>query len=116
MSMIATSRQLNDVTIVHLSGAIRLEGKGSSVLRDIIKGLLLEGRKKIVVDLQEINYVDTEGIGGLASALASVHNQAGELRFLNLTKNVRAVLKIMKLDTIFHTIEDEAGATASFNS
>ena len=114
--MKATSRQVDDVTIVYLSGAIKLEGKGSSVIRDIVKDLLLEGRKKILLNLNEINYVDTEGIGGLASVLTSVHNQGGELKFLNLTKNVCAVLKIMKLDTIFHVMEDEAGAIASFNT
>lgn len=116
MSVTATSRELNDITIVCVSGAIRLESKGSSVLRDVIKDLLLEGRKKIVLDLHEINHVDTEGIGGLASVFTSVHNQGGELKFLNLTKNVRAVLKIMKLDTIFRAMEDEAGVIASFNS
>lgn len=114
-TMKATSREVNDVTIVYLSGAIKLEGKGSSVLRDTIKDLLLAGRKKILLDLREINYVDTEGIGGLASALTSAHNQGGELKFLYLTKNVRGVLKIMKLDTVFHVIEDEATAIASFN-
>jgi len=114
--MKATSRQVDDVTIVYLSGANKLEGKASSVMRDIVKDLLLEGRKKILLNLHEINYVDTEGIGGLASVLTSVHNLGGELKFLNLTKNVRAVLKIMKLDTIFHVMEDEAGAIASFNT
>lgn len=114
--MKTTFEQVNDVTIVYLTGAIKLEGKGSSVLRDAIKELLLAGRKKILVNLHEINYVDTEGIGGLASVLTSVHNQGGELKLLNLTKNVRSVLKIMKLDTVFHIVEDEAGAIASFNS
>ncbi len=115
MSMKATSRQVNDVTIVDLSGAAKLEGKGSSVLRDAIKDLLLEGRKKFLLNLREINYVDTEGIGGLSSVLISVHNQGGELKFLNLTKNVRAVLNIMKLDTVFRVMDDEAEAIASFN-
>ncbi len=114
--MRATLRQVNDVTIVDLSGAIKLEGKGSSVLRETIKDLLLEGKKKIVLNLREINYVDTEGVGGLASVLTSVHNHGGELKFANLTKNVRAVLNIMKLDKVFHVMEDEAGAIASFDN
>ena len=105
MSMKATSHQLNDVTIVDLHGAVKLESKGSSVLRDTIKDLLLKGRKKIVLDLLEINYIDSAGIDGLASALTSVHNQGGELKFVNLTKNVHAVLNIMKLNTIFHTFD-----------
>lgn len=115
MSMKTTTRLVNDITIVYLSGAIKLEGKGSSVLRDSIKDLLGAGRRNILLDLREINYVDTEGIGGLAGVLTSVHNQGGELKFLNLTKNVRAVLNIMKLDTIFHVVDDEAAAIASFN-
>ena len=114
--MKATFQQLNDVTIVYLGGAIRLEGKGSSVLRAAIKDLLLEGRRKIVLNLHEINYIDTEGIGGLASVLTSVHNHGGELKFLHLTKNVRSVLNIMKLNTIFHAMEDEAAVIASFSS
>lgn len=114
--MKATFGQVNDVTVVYLAGAIKLDGKGSSVLRDAVKELLLAGRKKILVNLHEINYVDTEGIGGLAGVLTSVHNQGGELKLLNLTKNVRAVLKIMKLDMVFHIVEDEASAIASFNS
>ncbi len=116
MSIKASSRQVNDVTIVDLSGAVKLEGKGSSVLRETIKDLLLEGKKKIVLNLREINYVDTEGIGGLASVLTSVHKQGGELKFVSLTRNVHAVLNIMKLDKVFHVMEDEAAAIASFNS
>ncbi len=109
MSMTASYRLLNEVTIVYLSGAIKLEGKGSSALRDLIKDLLHEGRKNIALDLHETKYVDTDGIGGLASVLTSVHDQGGELKFLNLTKNVRAVLNIMKLNTIFHAMGNEAG-------
>jgi anti-sigma B factor antagonist len=114
--MKVTSRQVNDVTIVYVSGAIKLDGKGSSVLRDTIKELLLEGKRRILLNLHEVNYIDTEGVGGLASVLTSVHNHGGELKLLTLTKNVRAVLKIMKLDTVFHVMEDEAGAIASFDS
>ncbi len=89
MSMTASYQLLNDVTIIYLSGAIKLGGNGSSVFRDIIKVLLREERKKIALDLHEIKYLDTEGIGRLASVLTSVHNQGGELKLLNLSKNVR---------------------------
>ena len=116
MSIKATTRYVNDVTVVYVSGAAKLEGKGSTVLRDTVRDLLAAGRKKIVVDLDEVDYIDTEGVGGLASVLTSVRNQGGELKLVNLTKNVHAVLKIMKLDTIFHVLESEATAIASFTT
>ena len=113
--MKAVIRQVNDVTIVDLSGQIKL-GEGTSVLRDTVKDLLGKGHKKILVNLGDVNYIDSTGIGELVSAYASVRNQGGELKLLHVTKKVRDVLQIMKLYTVFHVLDDETAAIAAFNS
>jgi anti-sigma B factor antagonist len=115
VSMKVTTRQVNEVTIVDLSGQIKL-GEGSSVLRDTVKDLLGKGRKKILLNLGDINYIDSSGIGELVSAYTSVRNQGGELKLLRLTKKVHDLLQITKLYTVFHILDDEAGAIAAFSS
>ena len=114
MSMKTSTRQQQDITIVDLSGQIKL-GEGSSVLRDKIKDLLGKGRKKILLNLADINYIDSSGVGELVSAFTSVRNQGGELKLLHLTKKVHDVLQITKLYTVFDVRDDEAEALASFN-
>jgi anti-sigma B factor antagonist len=115
MSMKASTRYVNDVTIVDLSGQIKL-GEGSSVLRDTVKDLLGKGHKKILLNLGDINYIDSSGIGELVSAYTSVRNQGGELKLLHLTKKVHDLLQITKLYTVFHVLDDETAAIAAFSS
>jgi len=112
--MKASIRQTNDVTIVDLSGQIIL-GEGSSVLRDTVKDLLSKGEKRILLNLSNINYMDSSGIGELISAHTSVCNQGGEMKLLHLTKKVRDLLQIMKLYSVFQVLDDEAQAVAAFN-
>jgi anti-sigma B factor antagonist len=100
---------------VDLSGQIKL-GEGSSVLRETVKDLLGKGRKKILLNLAEINYIDSSGVGELVSAFTSVRNQGGELKLLHLTRKVHDILQITKLYTVFDVRDDEAGAIASFNN
>lgn len=114
MSMKATTRQVKDVTIVDLSGQIKL-GEGSSVLRDTVKDLLGKGQRKILINLGDISYIDSSGIGELVSAFTSVRNQGGELKLLHLTKKVHDLLQITKLYTVFHVLDDEATAIGAFN-
>ena len=113
MSMKASTRQLDGVTIVDLSGRITL-GEGSVVLRDTIKDLLSKGQKKILLNLGDVSYIDSSGIGELVSAFTSVRNQGGELKLLHLTKKVHDLLQITKLYTVFDVKDDEAGAIAAF--
>ena len=113
--MKVSTRQLKEVTIVDLSGQIKL-GEGTSVLRDTVKDLVEKGHKKILLNLGDINYIDSSGIGELVGAFTSVRNQGGELKLLNLTKKVHDVLQITKLYTVFHVLDDEATAVAAFNS
>ena len=111
--MKVVTRQVNDVTIVDLSGQIKL-GEGSSVLRDTVKDLLGKGQKKILLNLGNINYIDSSGIGELVSAFTTVRNSGGELKLLNLTKKVHDLLQITKLYTVFDVKDDEASAISSF--
>ncbi len=113
MSMKASTRQVDGVTIVDLSGRITL-GEGSVVLRDTVKDLLGKGQKKILLNLGDVSYIDSSGIGELVSAFTSVRNQGGELKLLHLTKKVHDLLQITKLYTVFDVKDDEAAAIAAF--
>ena len=113
MTMKASTRQTDGVTIVDLSGRITL-GEGSVVLRDIVRDLLGKGTKRILLNLGDVTYIDSSGIGELVSAFTSVRNQGGELKLLNLTKKVHDLLQITKLYTVFDVKDDEAAAIGSF--
>lgn len=115
MSVKASTRQTGSVTVVDLSGQIKL-GEGTAVLRDTVKDLLGKGQKKILLNLDDVNYIDSIGVGELVSAFTSVRNQGGELKLLHLTKKVRDVLQITKLYTVFQVLDDETAAIAAFNS
>jgi anti-sigma B factor antagonist len=107
------TRQIDGVNIVDCSGRITL-GEGSVVLRDVVKDLLNKGQKKILLNLGEVNYIDSSGIGELVSAFTTVRNQGGELKLLNLTKKVHDLLQITKLYTVFDVKDDEASAVKAF--
>ncbi len=111
--MKASTRQLNGVTVVDLSGRITL-GEGSVVLRDTVRELIGKGEKRILLNLGEVTYIDSSGIGELVSAFTTVRNQGGELKLLNLTKKVHDLLQITKLYTVFDVKDDEAVAVGSF--
>ncbi len=111
--MKVSSRQVDGVTIVDLSGRITL-GEGSVVLRDTIRELVAKGRKEILLNLGDVTYIDSSGIGELVSAFTTIRNQGGELKLLNLTKKVHDLLQITKLYTVFDISDDEAAAVRSF--
>src|SRR5690348_5133547 len=111
--MKANTRQVDGVTIVDLSGRITL-GEGSVILRDTVRDLVSKGSKTILLNLGEVNYIDSSGIGELVSAFTSVRNQGGELKLLNLTKKVHDLLQITKLYTVFDVKDDETAAIKSF--
>ena len=114
MNLKTSNRQVDGITIVDCSGRITL-GEGSVVLRDSVKDLLTKGQKKILLNLGDVNYIDSSGIGELVSAYTTVKNQGGELKLLNLTKKVHDLLQITKLYTVFDVREDEAGAVKAFS-
>ena len=113
MTMKASTRQVSGVTIVDMNGRITL-GEGSVILREAVKDLLAKGQKKILLNLGDVTYIDSSGIGELVSAFTSVRNQGGELKLLNLTKKVHDLLQITKLYTVFDIKDDEAVAIQSF--
>jgi anti-sigma B factor antagonist len=113
VTMKANSRLVDGVTIVDLSGSITLD-EGSVVLRKTVKGLSSQGSKNILLNLGGVSSVDSSGIGELVSAYTSVRNAGGELKLLNLSKEVRDLLHITKLYTVFDIQDDEASAIAAF--
>jgi anti-sigma B factor antagonist len=114
VTMKASSRQVDGITIVDLSGRITL-GEGSVVLRDTIKDLSAQGKKKILLNLGNVTYIDSSGIGELVSAFTSIRNAGGDLKLLNLTKKVHDLLQITKLYTVFDIKDDEASAVSAFD-
>lgn len=113
MSVRLSTRQVGDVAVIDVSGRITL-GEGSSNLREGIRGLLAKGQRKILLNLADVSYIDSSGIGELVSGYTSVANQGGQLKLLNLTKRVKDLLQITKLYTVFDVYDDEAAAVRSF--
>ena len=113
MSVKLTTRQVGDVTVIDVAGRITL-GEGSSVLRDALRDLVTKNQKKILLNLGEVSYIDSSGIGELVSGFTTVTNGGGGLKLLNLNKRVKDLLQITKLYTVFDVHEDEAGAIRSF--
>jgi anti-sigma B factor antagonist len=111
--MKTSTRQVDGVTIMDLSGRITL-GEGSVVLRDAVRELLGKGQKRILLNLGNVSYIDSSGIGELVSAYTTVRNQGGELKLLNLTKKVHDLLQITKLYTVFDIKDDEGQAIKAF--
>ncbi len=114
MSVKITNRQVGDVTVIDVSGRITL-GEGSSALRDALRDIVAKGHKKILLNLSDVSYIDSSGIGELVAGFTSVSNQGGHLKLLGLTKRVKDLLQITKLYTVFEVHDDEAGAVRSFS-
>ena len=114
MSAKLSPRQVGDVTVIDVAGRITL-GEGSSNLREGIREMLAKGNKKILLNLGEVTYIDSSGIGELVSAYTGVAKQGGALKLLNLTKKVHDLLQITKLYTVFDVHDDEAKAISSFS-
>ena len=113
MSVKLSTRQVGDVSVVDVAGRITL-GEGSSALRDMIRDMVSKGQKKILLNLGEVSYIDSSGIGELVSGFTTVTNNGGQLKLLGLTKRVKDLLQITKLYTVFDVHDDEAGAIRSF--
>ena len=114
MDLTKSIRQVGDVTVVDLNGRIVL-GEESAALRSTIGDLLNEGHNKILLNLADVSYIDSSGLGNLVSSFTSVKKQGGELKLLKLTNKVEDVMQITKLYTIFDIKEDEAAAIKAFD-
>jgi len=113
VSIKLNTRQVGDVSVVDVAGRITL-GEGSSALRDALREMVNNNHKKILLNLGDVNYIDSSGIGELVSGFTTVTNAGGQLKLLNLTKRVKDLLQITKLYTVFDVHEDEAHAIRSF--
>jgi anti-sigma B factor antagonist len=114
VSVKISTRQVDGVTVLDMSGRITL-GEGSVQLRDAVRDLLSKGQKHILLNLGDVTYIDSSGIGELVSAFTTAKNQGGELKLLNLTRKVHDLLQITKLYTVFDVKDDEAKAVSSFS-
>src|SRR4051812_41437451 len=106
MSVKLATRQVGDVTVIDVSGRITL-GEGSSTLRDALHELVKNNHKDILLNLKDVSYIDSSGIGELVSAYTTITNAGGHLKLLGLTHRVKDLLQITKLYTVFDVHEDE---------
>jgi anti-sigma B factor antagonist len=109
-----TTREVSHVTIVDLNGRITL-GAETGQLRDSVRQLIAEGKKKIILNLAHVDYIDSSGVGELVSSFTAVRNSGGELKLLSLSKKVSDILQVTKLYTVFDIKEDEFTAVKSFD-
>ena len=106
-------RQAGDVTVLDMDGKITI-GDGSVALRGAVKRLLEEGKKKVLLNLAGVGYIDSSGIGELVSSYTSINNANGQLKLLNLTQKLQDLLTITKLLTVFDVYDSEADALNSY--
>lgn len=109
-----TERQAGDVTILDMNGKITI-GEGSVALRNAVRRLLEEGKKKILLNLSGVGYIDSSGIGELVSSYTAIEKDRGQLKLLNLTQKLQDLLAITKLLTVFDVFESEEEALSSFS-
>jgi anti-sigma B factor antagonist len=108
------TREVDHVTIVDLSGRIVL-GDETGQLRDTVRGLISQKKTKIILNLAEVDYIDSSGVGELVGSFTTVRKSGGELKLLNLTQKVQDVLQVTKLYTVFDIKDDEFTAIKSFD-
>ena len=113
MALTITSREVDGVTVLDLNGRITL-GEGSVQLREAIRDLISKGSKTILLNMGDVNYIDSSGLGELVSAYTTAKNQGAQVKLLSLTKKVKDVLQLTKLYTVFDIYDDEASAIGSY--
>ncbi len=113
MGIKTSTRLIGDVVIVDTIGELRL-GEGTIVLRQVVNETVEQGYKNILLNLRDVRHIDSAGVGELMSCYTSVRNRGGQLKLMNLSKNVHNLLQITKLYTIFEVEDDEPTAVASF--
>jgi anti-sigma B factor antagonist len=110
-----TCREVEDVAIVDFSGKITL-GEGSAIVRKLVRDLVAAGKRKILFDLSDVDYIDSSGIGEMVAAYTAVRSANGELKLIHLTRRVHDILQITRLFTVFDVQKDEASALRSFRN
>ena len=107
-------RAVGEVTILDLKGKITLN-EGDEVLKDKINSLIMQGKKKILLNLADVPYIDSAGLGEIVRTYTTVSRQGGQLKLVNLTKRITDLLMITKLLTVFETFEVEQDALKSYS-
>jgi anti-sigma B factor antagonist len=114
VSVKLTARHVGDVTVIDAAGRITL-GEGASAFRDMLRDLAAKGDKKILLNLGEVSYIDSSGIGEMVSGFTTLTNHGGQLKLMGLSKRVKDLLQITKLYTVFEVFENEADGIRSFS-
>ncbi len=114
MSVKLSTRQVGNISVIDVAGRITL-GEGSAALRETLREMVAKNQNKILLNLADVTYIDSSGIGELVSGYTTVTNTGGQLKLLNLNKRVKDLLQITKLYTVFEVKEDEADAIRSFS-
>ena len=115
MALTAKTRRIGNVAIVDLNGKVTL-GENTGILRDELKSLLAQGNKHIILNLKDVSYVDSAGLGELVGAYTTATNQGGAVKLLHMQSKMRDLMQITKLHTIFPAFEDEQQAVSSFGA
>lgn len=113
MSLKTSDREVNGVTILDLAGRIVL-GDGSEALRTTLKELAIAGKKKVLLNLADVTYLDSSGLGALVSGYSTITGQQGQVKLVNLNTKVHDLLRVTKLLTVFEVFDNEATALSSF--
>ena len=108
-------RLVGDVTVIDIAGQMKLDEDAFS-LRDAVRNLVAKDQKKILINLGEVPYIDSSGVGELVAGFTTVTNKGGQLKLLNISKRVKDLLQITKLYTIFEVHDNEAHAVRSFST
>ena len=111
--MVIEERPVGDVMILDLKGKMTL-GEGDELLKDKINSMIQQGKKKLLLNLEGVPYIDSAGLGEIVRTYTTVSRQGGSLRLLNLTKRIQDLLAITKLLTVFDTYDNEGDAVKSF--
>jgi anti-sigma B factor antagonist len=111
-----SERTVGDVVIVDVSGKVTLGDGGDVVLKDKMQSLVQQGKKKVLLNLSDVSYVDSAGLGEIVQSYATVMKNGGSLKLLNVTRRIKDLLSITKLLTVFECHDSEAEAVNSFSS
>lgn len=115
MALTAKTRHVGNVAIVDLNGKVTL-GENTGILRDELRSLLAQGKKHIILNMKDVGYVDSAGLGELVGAYTTATNQGGSVKLLHMQGKMRDLMQITKLHTIFPAFEDEKEAVQSFSA
>src|SRR5215471_2474013 len=111
-----SERRIGDVVVVDVSGKITLGDGGDAILKDKLRSLVQQGQKKLLLNLADVAYVDSAGLGAIVQSYTTVTNQGGALKLVNTTKRIKDLLAITKLLTVFDTFDSEAEAVTSYST